>query len=427
MEENNKEEKNPVEEANPTSTKENENDTHKADATVDGCSSEKQESIPLKEWWIEKYTIYDYLKANPAIFIAAVSGIIALGSFCASLYDYVSSTKMLEYFHFTSSIYEPAKASFSARFGASAIHFAINVLLGILIINFLRLYFYNNYTERLLLAQINEIRKGRRRSIRRLNRASLIVMLEKAILLIGFPPNHAIREDIIQKEEAFILSEKKKLNEAGKDIKTLKKTVKDLIKERTKLYGLVVLSALYWISEYADFSRTITSKTYYPLIFSTLLTGGFLTFSIIMGLLYPENRIKTESKTNPPKSAKREKKTFVFEKMFIDGIRPFFSNANVVVLSMGLVLSMASMVFLVELVPFNSSLVSNRIANIVTIENKQYFIVYQSGQLLYLEEAIIDDDTLYVNVNKKKIIDTSDIEADTYRIKKIVIEEEKGK
>lgn len=430
MEEKNKEEFNPADEANSTSTTEDESDTDKVGATVDGGSSDNQESAPHEEWWIEKHSIYDYLKANPAVFIAAVSGIIALGSFCASLYDYVSCTKMLEYYHFYSSIYEPLKANLSARFGASAIHFTINVLLGTLIINYLRLYFYNNYAERLLLVRINEIRKDRRRITRELKRDSLTLVLEKAILIIGFPPNYAIREDIVQKEEAVLLSEKTELNEAESDIKTLKKEVKVLIRERTKLYGLIVLLVLYWLSEYADFSRTTTNKTYYPLLFSTLFTVSFLTLSIIMGLRYPENHIsrkKGTKRTTTSKKTKREKKKFVLEKMLIDGVRPLFTNANILALFMGLVFSMTSVMFLVELLPYRSVMASNSNVNIVTIEDKQYFIVYQSGQLLYLEEAIIDGDSLYVSVNKKKIIDTSDIEADTYRIKKIIVEEERGK
>lgn len=416
MEENNKEEFDPVDEAIFTSTTEDESDTDKADANVNDDSGEEQKSAAREEWWIEKHSIYDYLKEHPSALVAIASGVIAIASFCIKFVSYNANAQIVKYWGFPTEILSLAPSNFTYTVGI-----AIIFIITVAVIEMTIASIVNSFLERNLFWRYARLTWQIRRADFK-KRTKMLRKAKKAVHQLESKQRIcASSEDNVDLEEQKrIVREYESAVEEAKHILDEKEDEdKPFVKERAKVISFAVIGfAISFLLLFTD-AFLIFSNYKEALMYALLLI--VINLPTVVGLLRKKDRPRISRrivKKHITDGVETEKwkeyanRTMTYLKgnrFYKTGFANAFPNNYPCVLAISIACTLLLLLF-ISTIPIPSSLyLKARKAELVKLDETAYFVAFKQNNVFYLDEAEIFNDNLYVKTYKQRYLVSDDV------------------
>ena len=336
-----------------------------------------------------EYSIYEYLKNTPSVFIAVVSTIVAIVTFFAKYITLISARKELEYWGI-----EPTYASF----GDESLVFPVVISIVYSFLTMLvTLLFTATYEAYLFDKKKYLLVKYYKRSQRKIARE----MKKKC---------RNTNEDSEEKQYC------EKYNLISSIIKKLEKqSRKDLFINSIPIVILLLMNSFLFVQ-----SNTLNSKGE---IWQNIL-GAFIIQIITLWILslfsnrkvLNKKRLKeecTDATIVMERIAKSECKEYPMLSFFTQGIKSFLNNTNISLVVIILLMNCFSVCITTYLRPIESE---NSIP-ITYVDDIQYAIVYQKGNQYFLEEAESEwqkdksklEYVLKIYTNMQRIVTTDDL------------------
>lgn len=401
---------------------------------------EDSEKNKDKEYWSNKYSLYEYFKAHPTIFIAIVSGFAAVLTYCIRIIDYQNEVSILRYYSLSSSLYEPNQDSVLAAFGFSIVIFMVYATI------YGKFYdiFHNYFINIRPVKYNNLIRKETKRLDRKNKRLLRIIKTKVAAsrrLMKRAQKNGKLVDPQfvkkIQEANEYVLKgeEEYKTSKAEEDEFELQ--MKKARSEYSKLLGikrvilqLVVPSVAFWLVSSSRSFGTNTNDRFITYVSSAIIVVFMIILSWILGRIttfdYPsKKKVFSDQEGKFFDKINQEEPRFpILYRITENGIKHLFPNRTV--LSILLMSIFAAVMFIITsgfLYPLLLKTISTKpqTQTIVYIEDEPYVMVYQKGSQFYLEGAIIDGDQLTIDTSNRRCLETDDIQAKVIRFNQVVV------
>lgn len=353
-----------------------------------------------------KHSIYDYLKENTAVLLAAVSAMVAIVTFFAKLVTLISARKELAFWEFSSSY---------ATFGSESIVYT--VILAIIFSCFITassMLFSSTYEAYLQYKKFHLLAKyflkKERHNIKRIVKKS--------------------KNGKITEVESFILQNAELIKKSTKESKKL--AYKDLFFNLFFIFVLICCnSILFAIATVSDGGKAIWMVALAMLIVQlfTLWLLKILTTKTVI----KKNELKrncNDAEFIVKFFEEREYKEYPFNKIFINGIRSVLSNSNIISIVVMIILNcfiLSCSFTFTNTDPIERS----KTFQITTLDSIPYAIVYQDDEKYYLEEIKVKvekaegeepKEILTVYTNRQRIITCDDIEIEVKKYDDIIKE-----
>lgn len=351
----------------------------------------------------DKYSIYNYLKAHPAVLLACFSGSVAVITFLSQLIVYIVNKNTLEYWNF-----DVAYVSFANN---NLIYSAIAVIVYIAIITFATTWFLKTsvvYLERkkyYLIASL--ICKQHKKHC---------VNHKKRISRLRSKPNVDTKE--LDEIEESVISTQNDIDDLDKITRKLK--WKARFSFIVNVIPILILMMLFgFVCAFVIVPKEDVIKCIAIFGIAQLLSFYWL-FLLEQKTQINKKKIKKEiSNENIADLIKegRIKQEYPIFSLFVkgDGI----TNSAFVLQGVSTLLAFLILIFISVFVLTNNAQFQKEF-KIVDIDGENYAVVYYADDTYYLEKAVIWDNNLIVITSKQRIISTSDISFTVQTFDKVV-------
>lgn len=348
--------------------------------------TEANENIQDKK---NRYSIYEYLKANPSVFLAVMSAGIAIVTFFAKLVTLIAAKKELSFWEF-----EPSYATFGNDSIIYTIIFSIVYSCLITLSSLLFSYTYEAYLPRKKCHLMTKYILNQK-SLKELNKKSKHQKLNK------------------QEEELLITINKLKESTS----KSKKIAFKDFF------FNLVLVLIISFCNSLLYAIVVDTNTNFNTWIIALVFLFAHLVILFIYKLLNDRRVIKRkEIKENCGNAEfiiksyeEVDSKEYPLYYIFKNGFSSVLSNSNIISTVIMILLSCFSLCCMYSLTTTDYA-DNSKSFQITTIDNVSYAIVYKDNKNYFLEEIKIDETenpsehkTLIVYTNCQRIITTDDI------------------
>ncbi len=337
-----------------------------------------------------EYSIYDYLKNNPSVFITCVTAIVALITILAKIITYVSECKKLNFWEID--------LSYAQFGGESIVYSVIFAMLYTFFSSMATFLFVSTYDAYLSYKKIFLILKYYKSS-------SKTIIKEMQL---------RYRRDNNDDEAKRYLDSMDSMCSSGKEVKEIAR--KDLWSSSFPIIVFSTMSSLFFVvccGTTSNINIWLLVLVFISMQMAMMWAGALVRSKFTIN----KKTLKKESRDIDFVSQKIEErnfKSFPMEELRNSGIVSFLKNFNIVIVVMTLLINciMLSVSYSLTPIRFKKTDVS---CQITYIDNTTYAIVYQRDNQYFLEEAqietTVDDDkyNLIVYTDRQRIITTDDI------------------
>lgn len=324
----------------------------------------------------KEYSIYNYFKEHPSIFIAVISTLVAVISGAIRIISNIAITSELKSWGINTDYIEINTNQFDV----------IVVVLACLLISTM---------IQLTISDKTDIFKKKRE-----------------LQLIGDAIEQSIHNlsnvYLEQESETENLKFKELKEETGKLLETAQDTVK-IGKSYLKFIIPILLMItvfVQWLMIYVFYGR----KNFIYAVIVTVIIALFGFFSSYMG----DKRIKEKELKNKTflelvalEREKIEEYNNMISEMLFFNFKRNNSNFKILMKFVAFLMSVGLSIIMIFFVKVSSDAQNN--FNIVTIDNNQYAVIYTYDNKYYLEEAKIDGKRITINTTNQRILVSEDI------------------
>ena len=354
---------------------------------------EKTEKVSnLRDNHIDKYSIYNYLKAHPAVLITCFSGSVAVITFLSQLISYIVSKNILAYWNF-----DVAYASFADN---NLIYSAIATIVYLAIITFSTIWFL---------------------------KTSEVYLQRKKIFVIGSlvckkQKNHcADHQKRISKLKSKPTVDKKELFEIEKSVTSTQSELDELNNITRKLkrkarfsFWVNVLPILILVWLFGVVCAFVIAPKEDAIKCIVIFSVAQVLNYYWLFLLEQRTQINKKKLIKDIQSKKivdliresRSEQDYPIFSLFVkgDGI----TNSAFVLQGISTLLAFVILI-LVSTFALTNNAKFQKDFKIVDVDGDKYAVVYYADDTYYLEKAVIIDNKLIIITSKQRIINTSDI------------------
>ena len=340
------------------------------------------------------YSIYNYLKKNPATLVAIFTGVVTIITFLSQLLAYTVSKSTLAYWNF-----DTAYASFDKK---SLLYSAIAAIVYVIIMCFSTMWFTKTcevYIERKRFFWIGIQYCKQQRGVCK--------NIEKRLRKL-----RNTRKSVVDLNEITEIEESNKATRQALELITT-----ETRKERRRaiwFFSLNVLPIYLLICFFAFIlCFMVAGKDELYKMMLSILVSQSISFYVIYSLekrtIINRKILKKEISDKMPSEIMekyRSENDYPLFALLIkgDGIR------NSVLLSQLISVSLVFIIFVLSFIlGTTNSEKARKDFQIANMDGEQYAVVYFADNTYYMEKAIIEDDTLTVFTREQRIINTSDI------------------
>ena len=347
----------------------------------------------------DDYRIYNYLVKTPAIFIAIISGLIAIGSFIINYATYFKTARELKHWNVDYSLISSSDKNIYYTLCFAVIFVLVTIILSSMISKAFMSYI--PYKECVF------------RTKKRLS------VLKKA--------NMANRRALLDIKKSYIRSQKinngndsnqtdeiiKQCDSGDKEILALKKELHKM--KRTFLKDLIInVEFIFFVLILSDIVLTamdFTKGIYKLLISAVVLFFAQLLIYTFINLIVVNIIVRMNIKKNPDHKKALESSNLVVSrleypiyKIFTYGFKSLFTNTQIYTIIINILLSFIIVFFIEVFFPINET--PQKQFKCLSIDDTQYVAVYSNPDMMILEEAEICENKLKVYTSKQRIIPT---------------------
>lgn len=380
---------------------------------------EMNSTINNNETKNNRYSIYDYFKEHPSLFITTISIFAAVISVLLNLIAFLNANAYLVYFNVDSIFYKQSNL-FIYFFAMVLIFLVVIIIFQAFISKTFESYLSHKRMSLLHKYALKEIKKQEKEIKRRHKEVKRYLAKQSKISI----DNANLTED-----EKVLEKAKENLKKTHEKYTKVRKTTR---MTRIACRLLVGISCfITWIMLIVVYALMLSFVTYdwkgnalSALLFSTVyvlvcaIENWFLTCAIRI----KRKEIKADAEMDA--ESKLEKygnlDEFPISALFSGNIRSIFHNSNfkrtILAVAFCLVVLMFSSVYI------GSKSASNQKSFfVVDIDNQTYAMIYNNGENAILEKAEMTDDGIVIDINHQKVISSQNVDMKKYVFEKVDI------
>ncbi len=350
-----------------------------------------------------QYSIYNYLKGNPASIVTVFTVLIAIVTFLAQVITYMTNKKTLVYWGFDGSY---------ATLGTEGLLYSAIASIVQILLQTIAMFWYvqtcDAYLEnKQFYAPIIQNYKSEKTRIKGLNKE--IKELSKTKYQDG-------------QNDAELSSRQNELNTLNESINKSMTNLKSWKKESILLFFINVIPVLFLLVYFSllgmflkdgntSFSRIVTNL----IMCSTLL---WMFFVMHEKNVLNKQKAKQETQENES-NAQIQLMDTKRDYPLLTLLRKWKGISNSAIIYYCISLSVSLFIFVNPYAVENPNVTTNKDSfQIVSIDDAYYAVVYRENDLYFLEKAVVTDNTITIYTNEQRILTLEDASFTVYTFEK---------